>query len=605
MNAVRSLGALVLFVLLPAGARAEEQAPAMSAVEMTESGRSLAVPASGIASVDVNSAIRLTMNTEAIAAETHHAAGISGVEADKAKAALAVASEALDKQIHMLQVFDRLLRNPATATPRELKVLGAAEQDAVEAVIEVARSRGDNASDIYATPGARAPEAYLRAAVLAAESQVGALRSRLAAVRFRVRASVVPSGRGRTSVPIHVPGYDSLAEGNISVKDKLVPPPAELAAALETQRALAEQKMTLNQLGDRIRTAVSERVASLRTHLEALVATADFGKLAELLKKHDGARTAAAALNDLHSAFALVRTECAPVLESVRSLGPAPAADRVIVAVARAVPCAAAVRGAVDRSRQQVAILNAARPELLALLSDTSRAQLDRLTSVLESADVVSGTLELLAEGDSIVPTAEWAPAEKYADRELGEIADTQIELVRTSREEGDHIFVQGMLVHAVDGTTLREFAGFRFRIVTAGASVTVSPAAIVVRSFRQASNQDRFRPAGAAVAALHFQMWRKDGDAHPKRGRALWNALNPGIGVHLATLSLGEVEDDGTAKGSGIELGVGATLQLVGDLLQIGAGWDFQADRGYWYLGLGLHTLTRLGIEIPTSPAD
>jgi hypothetical protein len=61
--------------------------------------------------------------------------------------------------------------------------------------------------------------------------------------------------------------------------------------------------------------------------------------------------------------------------------------------------------------------------------------------------------------------------------------------------------------------------------------------------------------------------------------------------------------------QGPGAEIGVGGVVQLFGDPLQGGYGYDIQAGRAYWYIGFGLQRLIDLGITLPVgggrSPAN
>jgi hypothetical protein len=86
-----------------------------------------------------------------------------------------------------------------------------------------------------------------------------------------------------------------------------------------------------------------------------------------------------------------------------------------------------------------------------------------------------------------------------------------------------------------------------------------------------------------------------------------MFNAIRPGLGIHFLYPDLGtrEVSAMGVVTGEdpSFELGVGGTMTLFGDLLQVGVGYDLQVKTSYWYLGFGLNTLAKLGVRF--SPGD
>ena len=74
-------------------------------------------------------------------------------------------------------------------------------------------------------------------------------------------------------------------------------------------------------------------------------------------------------------------------------------------------------------------------------------------------------------------------------------------------------------------------------------------------------------------------------------RAQQFFNFLDPSPGLHTVTLS---------TDAQAIQLGVGASLNLLHDFLQVGVGRKLQpadrSDRYYWYFGLGLFKLANLG---------
>jgi hypothetical protein len=104
------------------------------------------------------------------------------------------------------------------------------------------------------------------------------------------------------------------------------------------------------------------------------------------------------------------------------------------------------------------------------------------------------------------------------------------------------------------------------------------------------------FAAAPGIVAAVHYHC---RSDSAGARG---FNAIRPGLGIHFLYPDLGskEVSTTGAVTGDdpSFELGVGGTVTLFGDLLQVGVGYDLQVRTSYWYIGFGLDTLAKLGVR-------
>jgi hypothetical protein len=199
-----------------------------------------------------------------------------------------------------------------------------------------------------------------------------------------------------------------------------------------------------------------------------------------------------------------------------------------------------------------------------------------------------------------------WADKGQLTDRAYDQITDTTIDLLRTPRADGDLVSYRPSIT--VDGAVALAGAPVNLRIVRTGWRVDVSGGAFFVRPTDFVEGKEsEFSPVPAVTTAIHYRFGRTDGHAIPSAGARFYNFVDPGLGLHGITLALGEkTEQDGAEEVSDASLGIGigATLQLFGDVLQAGVGYDFQAGRGYTVIGIGLKTLTDFGITFPGVPA-
>lgn len=99
----------------------------------------------------------------------------------------------------------------------------------------------------------------------------------------------------------------------------------------------------------------------------------------------------------------------------------------------------------------------------------------------------------------------------------------------------------------------------------------------IYARGLRGDAEEQQWKPNVAATVHW-FYRYRDVGDNVWKRG---WNYVNPGFGIHLASLDQGE---------ESVEFGTGANLSLFDNLINGGIGVNLNNDeRPYVYFGLSL----------------
>jgi hypothetical protein len=122
--------------------------------------------------------------------------------------------------------------------------------------------------------------------------------------------------------------------------------------------------------------------------------------------------------------------------------------------------------------------------------------------------------------------------------------------------------------------TRSHEFS-YRGEAVLTGLHRELSSALIFARALHDDSNQT-WKPNVAALVGWHY--YKRDPRSF---GGKLWNWLNPGLGIHLA--SLDQTTDN-------FEFGVGGNLTLWNGLLSSGFGWNLSRTNGeYVFLAIDL----------------
>jgi hypothetical protein len=294
---------------------------------------------------------------------------------------------------------------------------------------------------------------------------------------------------------------------------------------------------------------------------------------------------------------------CEPVLEAIRKADlsrPIPLVGKLAPRVSDCSKALAELAKKAGETKAQATKL-ADTAELRELLQQVEQAL---ATSAGEALDTEALAAVLNLQG-LVAPMkdAQWADSADFRDAPLGALVDTRIELPTTPRKVGDYVTYQGQLRDRKEDAALLEGPQRSLKVVSTGLRLNVSGSLIFVQPTARADNEDPFRAAPALTAAFHYYCGRKAGQTSPTGGCALWNGFNPGLGIHAATITLGKVTTDaaGNENARRVEtphVGVAGVAQLFGDVLQAGAGYDFQAGRAYWCIGLGIQTLTKLGFD-------
>jgi hypothetical protein len=147
--------------------------------------------------------------------------------------------------------------------------------------------------------------------------------------------------------------------------------------------------------------------------------------------------------------------------------------------------------------------------------------------------------------------------------------------------EAGDRVRVVVQVFRANAGKPGDEFdrEELDFRVTRFGWRRTVRGEAMLVRGISGGTNSS-FEPNVTAMATWYHK--QRD----PSDFGAFWNWLDPGLGIHAASMNLDPAQS--------VEFGLGAQLSFWDGYLFAGIGYDLSVseDRGYFFVGTSLFKL-------------
>ncbi len=605
--------------------------PTMSASEITESGRAHHVPCCGIAEVDVNSRIDLKMSPDHIAQEMADMIDVDNAHLQMQRQQLQALRLFIDAKNAANRAYQGLVprvkqmdRSEFRQAFREQQKLDREVFDLAKKYIELVRVDGADSTPkatdlIY---GSELAEELQH--VLSSSEEVAA---RFDGLTWRVEAMLTRDGR---SVPIHLDNYDSLTPGSPRTINKLsLALPPDIAEQMQAASALADSANTLiarkNEVRDLIRDQVSELYSEFHTILGNKVQTIEdiAGEVAELSNRRLRAAirdSYVASLQQAARTIAQTTTECGTLASDLDGLTLAAASQVPASKLDGVFGCLRSLGDTVSKladgqSGAAAGALTSVRDASKALLQEirdetAAGRELAELKEQLESVEQASEQFASAADGwKQLLAMLQSSRQElsqpvwrddNFTDRSMDDIVDTSIDLLTTDRREGDFVHYRVSIVK--DGERIKTGARRTLRVVRSGLHVDIGAALLLLSPINGDDDEDQFSAAPAVSAALHYRDWRTSGNT---RGNPVWNFLNPGIGVHFAYADMGQtvvqdgeiVKDDPTN-----EVAIGGVVQLFGDLLQAGVGYNFQAERSYWFIGFGLRSLTDLGVSLPVT---
>lgn len=407
------------------------------------------------------------------------------------------------------------------------------------------------------------------------------------------------------SEPVHLPNYDNLEAGEVDVRNKLLPVvDKRVLDEMEQAKKLAKAARNLDGFTDLLRDDLRRRMVKVADDIEKHLADLK-ERVTNLESFRSGERRAQDLLTKAKNTVEAVTSSevpCKAALGAVRVAVSEKNTKSIAQVVAVLKPCTEAlakVRAEAEATKQAADLL-ANDANLKGLAADVSReieAALDSVTKI-----EFFGTFFKRAQPSLEAPA--WAPAAAVTDRRLADLVDTRLDLTTTPRQLGDTVSYRGSIRDEERGVDVVEGPLRSLTVVQNGASVRVSGSVVFVQPFDRAQNEDKFRAAPALTASLYYRCARNSGHVAPSGACAFWNVLSPGIGAQVATVVMGDLEKE---PDTGERVAVSNETphvtpalvgQLIGDLAQGGAGYDFQSARAYWFLGIGIQTMTDLGFD-------
>jgi hypothetical protein len=609
--------ALCLLIGCRAGAVKEPLGPLRDTVfltEVTSDGQRIGIASGGITDVDINSRIEVHVDRVRVDKIFHSTAHVDAAEAVRMRGRLTELSKLTRQQKDLLTRFTGLVaRRKAEASVSILspELTTAVEQFRGEqvslngAIGRYAQSFGQTPGDYFSGSGLEATFTALDAERRRVFLEAALLAEPTKGLRWRMQAVFAKGG------PLHLDNYDTYPDGPFGLVDKLAPQttPKEIAVQLDEARQLAKD---LKDLATARQTALKMVSVAVKEMFDALSrAMHDDADAVEAIVKAIPARAQRIKeVADLKKLLVVVagsirelRVACTPLIDATRS-----GTLEGVTSDQRA----ACLRATVENSPKLIAQIRPAAAAVGALVTlieknpgrlGSQLQPLKELVPKLETVKLLEGWADgieqgwdqltrLLNVGSQMASAPVWT-TDQQTDLALEQIVDTAMDLRRTRRKEGDLFHFRPLIVKA-DGSAAVIGATSDFRVVRMGLYVDVSAGVTFVDK-----RDDAWGPFSAApgvVAAVHYHFRSRSAPAR------FMNTVRPGIGIHFLDPDLDTTKVDATGTvidgDSPFELGVGGSLLLFGDLLQVGAGYDLQAKTSYWYLGFGLDTLAKLGVR-------
>jgi len=189
--------------------------------------------------------------------------------------------------------------------------------------------------------------------------------------------------------------------------------------------------------------------------------------------------------------------------------------------------------------------------------------------------EMIKGVLEKsqsLAKGSESLGGTE----QVYIERPIDNLVPARIELQRSGLALGDNVTVNVKVKEdrpGVDSETTVPEHSYKTKAVLFGVHRRIGGDLIFARGFGSSEARD-WKPNVAARAEWHYQ------ERNPGKPGKIWNFLDPGIGLHLASLDQGS---------DSVELGMGANISLFQSFINGGYGFNMSTEQMYVYVGLNL----------------
>lgn len=174
------------------------------------------------------------------------------------------------------------------------------------------------------------------------------------------------------------------------------------------------------------------------------------------------------------------------------------------------------------------------------------------------------------------------AVADTAAADQLGALPTGRIALSKQNVKHGDRIEITVVIERIRNNVTTKEQVTFSGRLIQVGIYSKIGGNLIYARADSGPGSAQTWKPNAAASLEWHWRTAYADDPAEK-----FWNWLDPGIGVHVA--SLDQIEDQAT------ELGIGVNVSIWDGFLQGGVGYNLNASRDHTYYYFGIDLLSIL----------
>lgn len=619
----RAAGAGRLLVLLACGLCACRMAPptdgepeigASELVEQAHDGEHV-LPRGKVASADPRSDLVLSFGQRAATERLER-------RATELTAALETAQRLMARRRELLERFARVDAGDAAAVAELQSTSRSFNTDVLE-LVQGVRALGVSDEQLRAAGNGFGPLVALLARRVEREERELAARRARDQWEVTVRAHLEP--RGKQAKYLHVPGYDDLDDGEMESRYGKF-----LGISKDELRDLAENLRATEEAAQLVRDTIAEAkqgkqavaalVEGLRTALEGFLARLPprpETAVDELIAKLEPLRGATDAQVQARAVAALeVLGAWKEQIDALQALAARWDALRAQLTSASSLPLSSVVskQGALTLAIQDtgngLATLVEAAPRWPAQ-AETLSASLAGLASAAPEAVLPpelfaffrqletawAPVAEKLARFRTLVElgakaaqdadaTASVAPADppRGLYHPLDTAPEARVRLGRTDVSEGDRVHVEAIAYPPGTDLSARNVEKEKGRVLETweadverfGFYARVSPQLIFARADSGSDDARSWKPNAAALADLHHRF------RFPSRAGELWNAIDPALGVHLASLD----QDDDT-----VEFGLGVNLSFFGGFVTAGYGQNLARDgnRGYYFVGIGL----------------
>jgi hypothetical protein len=401
------------------------------------------------------------------------------------------------------------------------------------------------------------------------------------------------SAAGGGSTPIHLAGFDTLPEQEFFEVErwrlKALLSEENRARFEAAQKAANDIKSGAKDIASLVRESLPEAlitgIAEQRACIEDLddplrdLRESASAQLTKLRSTTDEARKAVREYRDyirgLESRYRAVRTatvfDLPALYSSVRS--DANELER------RTTALTGRLEGLAGQLQGVLAALASEEQEAAKQLAAKARQCKQGISDQLRTLRSMAGLL--VNTGEIVEASLEYS--DKVLRHDIGSLPDrATLDLRQTGRRQaGDILIVRLGSAGAERSGQVMEQRSVKMHEILTHADVAVS--LIFANPRKETQLKSEFQPAPSYSILL-------------KRGRRdsnFWNELlKPGIGLNIAALDFNSDQS--------LEVGVGLTVSVFSDYLQVGYGYNLNFGSGYWFLGLKLPLPNQPGAPSP-----